>query len=184
MRTGASGLIYDFFIYQGENSAGTEKCPTTDSVIRLVEDMPKGQNYELFFNNWFATIELLLQLKGMWIFTTATFRKHRAKDCPLPTEEAMKKNRSRGDFEYQTEQNTGLHLVRWLDNKCVTLGLPYVGVEGEIQKRKKMCRLKVLIFWYNESMRGVDLHDMLIASYMTKFTSTVHYTYVTLLLKR
>ena len=37
VRAGASGIIYDFFFYAGQKSAGREKCGASEVVIRLVE---------------------------------------------------------------------------------------------------------------------------------------------------
>ena len=107
----------------------------------------------------------LFELKDMGILTSSTFRRNRTKDCPLPTEEVMKKNRSRGDFEYQTEQNTGLHIVRWLDNKCVTLGPTYVGDDVKGTVKRWNTPQKNIVEEYNQSMGGVGvgLHDMIIA---------------------
>ena len=37
VRAGASGIIYDFFFYAGQKSAGREKCGASEVVLRLVE---------------------------------------------------------------------------------------------------------------------------------------------------
>ena len=41
VRTGASGIIYDFFIYAVRKSAGREKCGASEVVLGLVEELPK-----------------------------------------------------------------------------------------------------------------------------------------------
>ena len=41
VRTGASGIIYDFFIYALRKSAGREKCGASEVVLGLVEELPK-----------------------------------------------------------------------------------------------------------------------------------------------
>ena len=87
------------------------------------------------------------------------------------------KKRPRGDFEFQTDQNSGLHLVRWIDSKCVTLGSTYAGVEANrtVKRWDKKANKELtvqcpdIIKQYNESMGGVDLHDMIIALYRTEF---------------
>ena len=74
VRTGQSGIIYDFFMCGGKHSASAKKCGAAEFVIRLVEQLPKNQNYLLFFDNWFSTFLLLINLHSMGILTTATFR--------------------------------------------------------------------------------------------------------------
>ena len=56
IRAAQSGMNYDFFMYVGKHRAGAKKCGAEESVLRLVEQLPKKQNYWLFFNNWFSTI--------------------------------------------------------------------------------------------------------------------------------
>ena len=51
VRAGKSGMIYDFFIYAGARSVGTESCGAQDVVLRLVEGVPKNKNFRIFFDN-------------------------------------------------------------------------------------------------------------------------------------
>ena len=51
IRADQSGMIYDFFMYSGKHSAGAKKYGTEVSVRRLVEQLPKIRNYQLFFDN-------------------------------------------------------------------------------------------------------------------------------------
>ena len=39
------------------------------------------------------------------------------------------KKRGRGSFDYQTDYNTGAHLLKWFDKKCVVVGSSFAGVE-------------------------------------------------------
>ena len=45
VRAGQSGMIYEFFIYGGKHSAGAERCDAEESVLRLVEELPKHKNF-------------------------------------------------------------------------------------------------------------------------------------------
>ena len=76
--------MYDFFLCSGSSSK--IKCTGSNIVMKLLETLPKGENYKLFFDNWFCTLDLLLQLKEMKILTTATIRMDRIKGCPLVAE--------------------------------------------------------------------------------------------------
>ena len=62
-------------------------CSSSYVVKRLVEGLPKNENYRLFFDNWFCTLDLCIILKRMGFLFTATIRKDRMKGC----ENEMKK---------------------------------------------------------------------------------------------
>ena len=129
IRAGKSGMIYDFFIYAGARSAGTESCGAEDVVLHLVEGVPKNKNFRIFFDNWFSTLSLLCELRNRGILATGTFRSSRIGGCPLMSEKDLKKE-GRGSYDYRTDQNTGTHLLKWFDNKCVLLGSTYSGVKA------------------------------------------------------
>ena len=59
-----AGIIYAFFMYGGKHSAGADKCAAENLVLRLVQNIPKHQNYQEFFDNWFSTFPLLLKLQS------------------------------------------------------------------------------------------------------------------------
>ena len=68
---GTAGVIYDFFFYARQKSAGGEKYSVSEVVLRLVEELPKNQNCQLFMDNWFSTLSLLSELKTMGILSIA-----------------------------------------------------------------------------------------------------------------
>ena len=128
VRTGKCGISYDFFLYTGAKSVGTGKCTAESVVLRLSEGVPKHSNYYLYFDNWFSILDLMLNLKSMGILATATFRSNGIGSFPLETETELKK-KGRGSSDYRTDQNSGLHLVKWFENKCVTVGSMNLGVK-------------------------------------------------------
>ena len=91
VRSGSSGLMYDFFFYQGSSTAEGQKCTGAYAVLRLIETLPQNQNFKLFFDNWFCSLQLCLQLKSLGFQVTATIRADRVKGCPLPAEKDLKK---------------------------------------------------------------------------------------------
>ena len=125
--TDASRIIYNFFFYAGQKSAVREKCGASEVVFQPVEEIPKNQNFQLFMDNWFSTLPLLWELKTMGILSIATFHSNCLGGCPLMFEKDLKK-RSRGLFNYRTDYNSGTHLLKWYDNKCV-VGSSFAGVE-------------------------------------------------------
>ena len=133
--------------------------------------MPKNQNFKLFFDNWFCSLQLWLQLKSLWFLVTATIRADCVKGCPLPTEKDMKK-KGRGAHAYKTDANSGLTVTKWFDNKCIQLASTYCNPDSvsfvRRWKRTEKSVLKSAAQQYcPKNMGGVDLSDMLIALYRT-----------------
>ena len=57
VRSGSSGIMYDFFLYQGSSTvADGQKCTGAFAVLRLVETLPKHQNFKIYFDNWFCSL--------------------------------------------------------------------------------------------------------------------------------
>ena len=46
--------------------------------------------------------------------------------CPLASYKELKKE-GRGLFDYRTDVNSGFHVVKWYDNKCVHLASTFSG---------------------------------------------------------
>lgn len=120
-RAGVSGIVYDFTLYVGEGT-----CPSfglgisSDIVLHLASTVPSNKNYKLFFDNWFASISLMIALKEKGILAAATIRSNRMKNCCLTDEkELMKEGRGSYDFKYEATYN--LVACRWYDNKSVQL---------------------------------------------------------------
>ncbi|XP_065059506.1 piggyBac transposable element-derived protein 2-like [Rhopilema esculentum] len=122
-----------------------------------------------------ASQNLCLVLKERGILTTATIRNNRLAGCTLKSEKEMKKD-GRGSFGFQTDQNTGMVVLRWFDNKCVTLVSTYLNVDETVNVKRWNSSSKthvdvtcpMIVKAYNTSMGGVDLADMLIALYRCK----------------
>ena len=61
-------------------------------------------------------MELMLALKLLRIFLTALFRRNRLNGCPLLTEKDLKKQ-GHWSFDYHTDVNIRLHIVKWFEKK-------------------------------------------------------------------
>ena len=174
VRSGCSGFMYDFFLYQGSTTADGQKCTGAYAVLKLIETLPKHQNFKLFFDNWFCSLQLCLQLKSLGFQVTATIRADRLKGCPLPAEKDLKK-KGRGTHACKTDANSGLTVTRWYDNKCVQLASTHcdpdaVGIVKRWSRSEKKyvdISCPTVVQEYNCNMGGVGLSDMLIALYRT-----------------
>ena len=157
-RAGASGIIYNFFFYTGQTSARREKCGVSEVVLRLVEELLKNQNFLLFMDNCFSTLPLRSDLKTMEILSIVTFCSNRLGGCPLMCKKDMK-TCCRGLFDYWMDYNTGPHLLRWFDNKCLVVGSSFAGVEytNKVERYDLAQRKKVkincpdMVSQYNQS---------------------------------
>ena len=135
----------------------------------------------------FSTFGLELQLKSPGIYKTATFCTNRLKGCPLGSDKKLKKE-GRESYDYRTDVNSGLHLVKWYDNKYVPLASKFSRENATAfikrwdskVKNHKDVLLPDMVSDYNSSMGGVDLADMLIVLYQTEI-STKKYWYLKLI---
>ena len=103
MLAGQSRIIYDF----GVETVLVE----TLVVLRLIMLIPRNRGSKLVFENWFSTLNLMVQLKIMGILSTATCCKNHLKGCPLPSDKELK-NKGGGSDHYDSDVNSGLHMIK------------------------------------------------------------------------
>ena len=111
-------------------------------------------------------------LKKQNLYYVGTIRNNRLHGAPLKSEKELKKE-GRGAYHSVVETTNNLSLVRWLDNKCVTVVSSYLGAEpaDSIQRydRSKKEHISVdrphPIGVYNKAMGRVDLMDMMCTLY-------------------
>ncbi|MGH0165991.1 UNVERIFIED_CONTAM: hypothetical protein FKN15_049846 [Acipenser sinensis] len=99
--------------------------------------------------------------------------------------DAELKRAGRGSFEQKMAMvgETTLHVVKWYDNRSVTLLSDYTGahpvteVDRWDRKRKMITKVPcpAVVKEYNKNMGGVDLLDSLIALYRNKIKSKKWY---------
>ncbi|XP_026331157.1 piggyBac transposable element-derived protein 2-like, partial [Hyposmocoma kahamanoa] len=186
VRAGVSGMIYDFILYGGEDTFRFHNFTEEELslgfgaqvVIALCRSIKKIPAF-IFCDNFFSCPELFYILRENYgIFALGTIRKNRLRgaDAVLRTEKEMKK-KPRGAYDQVVCDKNRLTVVRWNDNKVVTLVSTYVGTEP-VEKIKRYCKeakQKVevncpqVVKEYNKHMGGVDLADMLISLYRTPF---------------
>ena len=146
-------------------------------VIRLCEQLSKNVNHKLCFDNWFSTLDLLIELKQQGLCVTATFRTNRLAGCPLLCDKDLKKH-GRGPCSYRIDVNSGLLLLKWYDNKAVYLASTYASAKTvkHVERWDKSLKkhfpvpLHEVVAEYNGLMGGVDLADMFISLYRTPYT--------------
>ncbi|XP_065204445.1 piggyBac transposable element-derived protein 3-like [Planococcus citri] len=182
VRAGVSGIVYDFFPYGGDTTFfGRAFTEWEDQyygigqkvVATLCKTIPNPELTIVYFDNWFSSVELVYYLRENYgIFSTGTIMENRLRQCPLQNDKILKK-RKRGAYDFKTDNQKKVTVVKWYDNKCVTLISSHLGIHPleEVKRYNKEKRTKMpvacpkLIKEYNQHMGGVDLADMLIALY-------------------
>ncbi|CAK1594386.1 unnamed protein product [Parnassius mnemosyne] len=186
VRAGVSGLVYDFIPYGGEdtfrNHSFTEYeeslglgAKVVLALCKTIEDKPAV----VYFDNFFTSLELIHHLRQEYgIFSLGTIKSNRLRGCQnkLLADKVLAK-KGRGASSQIVCNDTKLAVVRWYDNKPVTLASSFVDSHpmGKIQRYSKDTESRVevncpqIVKQYNAHMGGVDLADMLIALYRSNF---------------
>jgi len=79
-------------------------------VVDLLSELSK-RNYFIYVDNYFTSLRLLQKLEGDGVGCTGTIRANRVDKAPLKAAEKMKKE-ERGSYDYRTDVNSGLVVVR------------------------------------------------------------------------
>lgn len=187
-RGSSSGLIYDFVMYAGKHTELIEPKPnmsTTANCVRtLCFSIPGSvQNTKIFMDNFYITLDLMMHLKQQFsIQTTGTVRSNRLHGCPLLSEKELKAQ-GRGAFDQMVDANSNLTIVRWLDNRAVTLASTFLEAkplttvkrwDAKAKTRVEVSRPNI-VGVYNIHMGGIDLSDMLLTMYQNQRKSRKWY---------
>ena len=187
-RAGASGTLYEFDVYQGasgQQSKPGQLSKTSEVVLSMTHNVPDGQNFKLFADNLFTSLNLVKRLKYRGSYYVGTVRMNRLKECQLSSEKEMKQA-GRGAVDSLVETKSGCVVVRWFDNRTVDLLSSYIGPESltkvkRYDKRQKSMisvECPAVVIEYNKFMGGIDLHDSLSAFYRYYTKSRRWYMYI------
>ena len=188
VRTGISGIMCDFDMYQGSTDgkrAKSEHGMSGDVVMKLASTLPRGQNYKIYADNFFTSVPLVQRLRGHGIHYTGTARQVRLPNCALEDEKTLKK-KERGAFDYRLEKNHNIIAVKWYDNRAFVLVSSFAGTEPveTIQRWDKANKTYIdvqrphIVGTYNKYMGGVDLLDSLTAKYKFPLKARRWYIYI------
>jgi hypothetical protein len=171
---GTSGFPYSCLPYCGAKGIGGDpgKNLTTRVTIQLALEIEEPQLSNLYYDNWFASYNLLAIFSAIDLGASCTIQRNRTNHCPLKSDSALKKE-GRGSFSCRTDTFTGVTLVKWNDNNVVTVGSNIFQAEpiGQVQRYSQAEKKKVtierpaLVKEYNGGMGNVDVFDGHVASY-------------------
>jgi hypothetical protein len=185
--SGVDGLVHNFEIHTGP----IDVCPgqpdlkaSGNIVMNLLVNVPRQKWHKLYFDNWYTSLELVKSLFTQGIACVGTVRSNRLKNIELPTDKVMKKQ-GRGSATLLTTNidNVELRVVKWFDNRGVTLLSSYEAVNpvSTVQRwdRKTKSKINVtrpsIVSTYNSFMGGVDLLDCLLSLYRIQIRSKKWY---------
>lgn len=174
VRSGTSGYMYRFEVYQGAARRGeiSQMGLAPDVILRLCDDI-KQKNHKVFFDNFFCTIPLIEALQQQGIYGTGTCRVNRLQGAgaKLKSEKQLKEE-GRGACSVVTNAEN-ITVTRWLDNKVIHMASSCVGrspadeAQRWCKKDKEMLKIQrpFSVKLYNQHMGGVDQVDQMVAMY-------------------
>lgn len=183
VRSGISGLVYDFLPYGGESTFDNVNFTKTEETFGLGEKIVLALSKSIqtsvsfvYFDNFFTSLRLVQYLRmEMGILSLGTIRANRLRNCTLLSDKELLK-KGRGSHDQMVDNNSKLCVVKWADNKCVTLVSSYVdgSTTSNVQRYSRIDKKKIdvpcpeIVKEYNKHMGGVDLSDMLVSLYRTR----------------
>lgn len=124
------------------------------------------------FDNWFTSLELVTYLrKSFGILSLGTIQQSRLRGCNIIADKPLLK-KGRGSYETKSDNKNKISVVKWADNKCVTIVNSYLSTSvpsetvSRYDKNKKervTVKCPKVIKEYNSHMGGVDLADMFVS---------------------
>lgn len=168
---GEDGFCYNFSLYCGKDLSQTVHVEPlgTRVVTNMLSVVENPESYFIYFDNFFSSHALFHMLNEMGFRATGTIRENRTKKCPMKSSKELEKE-ERGSYDYQFDEKNEILMVKWNDNKCVSLGSNFDTVEplasAQRWNKAKMARAPIpqprIIYNYNRYMGGVDQHDWLL----------------------
>lgn len=177
-----SGYVSAFQVYSGKKGNNTEKGLGSKVVKHLTEDLQNTYRH-VYFDNYFASVDLALDLHRAGLYSCATLRSNR-KGFPLELKgPAAKGLKERGDSK--TFQNGPLTVSVWQDSRPVTLiATNSDPTAEETVKRKKKngtsitVKCPTSVAMYGHYMGGVDRNDQLRGYYRVRLKCRKYYKYI------
>jgi hypothetical protein len=183
----SSKYVYDFDVYCGhDHNLAVDAEPMQpvmrgeprlahNVVLKLVRDL-EGKGHVIVMDNYFSSIGLFEELRGMEIYATRTVRTNRV---GLPSElknTAAFRRASQGELEWRMHEDPGISTVMWkgkrpvllISSHAMPIGYPCVPVIT-VPRRDGAERNNIITspvhHEYTTHILGVDVADQLRASY-------------------
>ena len=179
-----NGYVSALKVYTGKTGKGVEHGLGSSVVKHLSEDLHHTYRH-LYFDNFFSSVDLLLDLLRVGLYGCGTLRSNRKgfpKDLAAYVKKGLKK---RGDSVSRTNQGSNIAVSIWQDNRPVVLissNSDPTCSETVLRKKRDGTRDKVpcptSIALYNKYMGGVDRNDQLRGYYHVPIKCRKYYKYI------
>ncbi|XP_075739139.1 LOW QUALITY PROTEIN: piggyBac transposable element-derived protein 3 [Rhipicephalus microplus] len=184
-RAGATGILYQFDVYQGKGDGNYTFGLGGDTVLNMCSKLPSDEGFKLAADNFFSSLELVVELSGRGIQYVGTLRQNRLKYCCLLSEKNLKPLRQ-GACDHRVDNGTGISVVRWFNRKAVTLVSNFVSLEPveKIKRYDRKAKVHVdvprpaIVAVYNSFMGGIDQHNYQVALYNYNIRFRRWYMYI------
>jgi hypothetical protein len=135
VRCGLSGITYDFSFYKGKDPEieaniipQALQFQAAKFVWKLLDGLPDNQNFKIYFNDYFNSLELQAALIRRGIHSIGTIRANRLRGCILKSEAELKRE-GRGAVDSCFDTKNSIYVVRWYDRRAITLSSTYSSIE-------------------------------------------------------
>ena len=158
-------MAYNFEFYQGKGTGVSEDHKDLglggSIVMGLVENLPERENFKVYFDNFFTSIPLLIQLKEKGFYALGVLKTNRMSGAIFKSKGDIK-CQGRGAMDSCVSKSGDITIVRWQDNNVVNVASTFVGM-GNIDKAKRWSKKDKayidvdrpeIIKYYNNFMKG------------------------------
>lgn len=167
VRADQSGYVLQFQIYTGRVKDIRERNLGSRVIKDLTRDLV-GKHYEVYFDNYFNSVELQRDLLKEKIYACGTARKDRV---DVPNDLKTNKKMKRGDSNWRMSED-GVLALQWMDKKPILFLSNFHNPEekGTVKRKQKdgtsvEINCEQLVRDYNRYMGFVDKSDMLKSCY-------------------
>lgn len=184
---GSNGYCFKFDLYCGaETSTNAAKNQDlnlgTRVVVNLLDCVENPRSHCVYFDNLFTSRDLLLHLQEQGFRATGTLRENRLGKCTIKDSKSLAKD-PRGTFDHRFDSNGEILILKWNDNKCVSIATNHDYIEPLSQaprwdrkaKEKKNIPQPRVLKNYNTHMGGVDQHDWDVGKYAVQIRAKKWY---------
>ncbi|KAL1447475.1 hypothetical protein MTO96_044279 [Rhipicephalus appendiculatus] len=151
-RAGSSGFLYQFDVYQGQAKKTYQYGLGGDVTLKMCQALPENRGYKVAADNYFSSLDLAAELLKRGVGFVGMLRSNRLKDCRLKSESDLKKE-GRGAVDYAVDSSRNISVVRWHDNRAVTIVSNYVSAEPIGSVRRWDRKEKKSTFMFHSQLR-------------------------------
>ncbi|GBN01523.1 PiggyBac transposable element-derived protein 1 [Araneus ventricosus] len=147
---GNMGFDHKFEIYSGQKNDIKFKCDdepdigaSGNVVIRLSREIPRNQNYKLYFDRYYSSLNFSVYLFQQGIQCVGTIQRNRITNCKFRNDQELKKEPSDFSEEFSTNfESMDISTVLYKDNSNAAFLSNFVGEMpksevGRFDRKKK-----------------------------------------------